>query len=168
LELPRAQGGVAGGRLSWREIKLPDRKGSYFLVVSRWLGSGCDPLLLLTNIEVHSGLSAEKVMRMYCNRWAAEDAARFVKQEVGLGSFLVRRLRAIGKLVTVAFMVMAFLGLLAEIPEASLEKLQRYGLSFKKRADFLYYRIIWGLRVLFENLRPHPLFKLGKGVSFSA
>ena len=69
-------------------------------------------------------------MRRYLLRWSAEDAARFIKQDVGLESFLVRSFRGIEKLVTVAFMVMAFLALLAELPKATLEKIERIGSSF--------------------------------------
>jgi len=118
-------------------------------------------MLLLTNLKVDKRMLAEKVVRMYLMRWSAEDAARFLKQEVGLESFLVRSLVAIEKLVTVAVMVMAFLGILAEIPKASLERLQQLGQSFRKRVDFIYYRVIWGLRVFLTELRAGPRAQTG-------
>jgi hypothetical protein len=156
---PRKAAGV--GRLGWREVRLPGCKGRFNLVVSRWPGSGKEPLLLLTNLEVKAGLGAERVLWMYLMRWNAEDAARFLKQEVGLESFLVRSLRGIEKLVTVAFMVMAFLGVLAEVPKVSLERLLSLGLSFRKRVDFMYYRIVWGLQVLLEELKRVPQTQTG-------
>jgi len=153
----RVRGVASGGQLAWKGIKLPGMQGTYNLVVSRWRGAGREPMLLLTNLKVDKGMLAEKVLRIYLMRWSAEDAARFLKQEVGLESFLVRNLRAITKLVTIAFMVMAFLALLAEIPEASLKKLMELGQSFRKRVDFLYYRIIWGFRALLLLLRDGPM-----------
>ena len=72
-------------------------------------GTVHDPWWLITDWPVETPEDAERIFRMYCSRWAAEDGYKFVKGCFGWEEVQVMSLDAIRLLVALAWVAAAFL-----------------------------------------------------------
>lgn len=152
--MPFGKGGRPA-RVGYRRIRIPDLKKTYTLVVA-WVAGRDDPLMLLTSEEVTSYLAAERIVRLYLVRWTAEEGVRFVKQELGLETVRVYTLRAIERLVRIAYLAMLVLVVLQDLPERALHRLKRLYPLFRRPCDQEYFRLLRGVQKLLRPL-PHLL-----------
>ena len=72
-------------------------------------GTVHDPWWLITDWPVETPEDAERIFRMYCSRWAAEDAYKFIKGCFGWEDVQVMDMDAIRLLVALAWVAAAFL-----------------------------------------------------------
>lgn len=134
----------------FQAVKLPGEKRPLSLVALSAPDEDEPFLLLLTTLEITNHFQAEKVIRSYFLRWAVETLTQFVKQETGLEDFRVRNFDAIRRLVWIGYFISAWLQLLIERGEKYVHAIiQKAGcVPTRPEPDFLYYRLVWGLRAI--------------------
>jgi len=143
----------------FRKVKLPGIGEQLYLLVVN--GFGAEPLMILTNRELHKSRKCLwwHVMA-YISRWRIEETIRFIKQSYSLEDIRLltyQRLRNMMALVNAAiFFAAAHLGLIAK-----LKILASYALGAAKRIfgipDFRYYAIADGIREILKRLKqPFP------------
>ena len=113
-----------------------------------------DLLILLTTRVVETLDQALQVLRYYQQRWACEEAARFLKSRVGLERFRVRCYEAIRRLAVLAMFAMGFLTWILLRSRDLPKRLFAWTGRFRRQRPFLYYRLLDGLQ---EFVRQYPL-----------
>jgi hypothetical protein len=99
-----------------------------WLVVVTVAGTALEPWWLLTDRPVETAEQAAEIFRMYCQRWAIEDAFKFAKQCLGWEDVQVLGYDAVRLLVALGWVAAGFLfelGATLEWPEVRL--LRRLG-----------------------------------------
>lgn len=99
--------------VSHTRVTLPANKKDYELVIIYGL-SERRPLILLTNLNIHSKEDIEKVVRLYFSRWRIEEYFRAKKQEYDFENMRVRTLKSINNLNTILTIYLGYLGILSE------------------------------------------------------
>jgi hypothetical protein len=150
------------------KVRIPEVPGEYTLIIIRddnqmkacggkvnWIDGEEREwfLALLTTLLVENAVDEEGVVRRFLKRWDIEDSCRFIKQELGGETFLVRGFRAIRRLIIIMHILMGLLFLIREMGDEMLAYLEKIGDCFKKDVDFCYYRIVWGMRKLLTEVR---------------
>jgi hypothetical protein len=105
-----------------------ERERACWLVEVRLAGTALEPWWLLTDRPVETAEQAAEVFRMYCQRWAIEDAFKFAKQCLGWEDVQVLAYDAVRLLVALGWVAAGFLfelGVTLEWPEVRL--LRRLG-----------------------------------------
>jgi len=138
--------------IAYTSVYLPGRPEPLTLVVAFFPGPDGGRLLFLTNRSVTSVAEAEHTLRLYGRRWKAEEAARLLKQEVGLEGFRIRSLEAIRRLVFMALLAIAFLVWLGEKTLGLAEQVIRRGRPLRRARGMILYRLARGMRPLFNQL----------------
>lgn len=146
------------------KVHLPDNPRPLYLVAS-WLAGNEEPLILLTTMVVENLEQAKQIIWYYKQRWACEEAGRFLKSRVGLERFLIRRYEAIQRLAILAMFSMGFLTWILLCNKQLTKRIFFYTSRFRKRTKFVYYRLLDGLqefarlkrlrfgKILFESLK---------------
>jgi hypothetical protein len=114
------------GRRTWAEG--PERTKRCWLVEVRLEGVAGEPWWLLTDRPVETAEQAAEVFRMYCQRWAIEDAFKVAKTCLGWEEVQVLGYDAVRLLVALGWAAAGFLfelGVTLEWPEVRL--LRRLG-----------------------------------------
>jgi hypothetical protein len=140
------------------KVFLPDNPRALYLVAS-WR-AGCDePLMLLTTLVVENLHQAKQIVWYYKQRWVCEEASQFLKSQIGLERFRIRRYEAIQRLLILAMLAMGFLTWVL-LRGRSLEKaLYNFTSRFRKQPQFVYYRLLEGLQQ-YARLRQLRLTKI--------
>jgi len=144
-------------RVGYRRIRIPDLRKVYTLVVA-WVSGRDTPLMLLTSEPVASLFHAERIVGLYLKRWTAEEAIRLVKQGMGLETVRVYTLRAIERLVQIAYLAMLVLVVLQDLPERTLDRLKRLYPFFRRPCDQEYERLLHGVQNLLRLQPPQVLW----------
>jgi hypothetical protein len=121
-------------------VYLPERPDRPLALVCKTLAGHDRPLVLLTSLCAEDAVTAARVLRYYRRRWRCEEAARFLKGEVGLERFAVRSYEAMPRLMLLAMLAMALLTWL-QLHFASLAKRLREQGPGRHAIKFLYYRL---------------------------
>jgi Transposase DDE domain len=112
-----------GGRAACCPVRLPEVSEREFLLVVGWRWPGAKPLLLLVSPEARRPRrTARWFVKAYHKRWGVEDATRGVKQRFGLEAFLVRRWRALVRLLVLVAWAFWWLNLWGEQRYARLRQ----------------------------------------------
>jgi hypothetical protein len=127
-------------RRAWCRVYLPERPNHPLALVCVTLPGHDRPLMVLTNLCAEDDASAARVLRYYRRRWKCEEAIRFLKSELGLERFAVRRYAAFGRLMLLATLAMALLTWL-QLHFASLARSLREQRPGRHAIKFLYYRL---------------------------
>jgi len=127
------------------KVYLPDHRQGLYMVAS-WLPSLEEPLILLTTMVVEDYQQAKQILWYYKQRWACEEASRFLKSRVGLESFRIRRYEAIQRLVLLAMFAMGFLTWILLRACQLVDGLFCFTSRFRKERKFVYYRLLDGLQ----------------------
>ena len=105
--------------------------------------------LLVRDAQVHGLADGECCVRRYLRRWGGEDAARFLKQAVGLETFRVRSWLAIRRLILLGAWAMTFVAELDDLEESWVQELRREAFTFGEAVKIVIYHLSRGLaRVL--------------------
>jgi len=139
------------------KVYLPDHPQPLYLVGS-WFAGAEEPLIVLTSLVVENLQQAQQIIRYYQQRWACEEASRFLKNRVGLERFYIRRYEAIQRLVILAMLAMGFLTWILLRSSRLVGGYFCFTSRFRKKAEFVYYRLLDGLQ---EFARLYRL-RLGK------
>lgn len=99
--------------LSHTRVTLPYNKSDYELVIVYGL-SDERPLILLTNLSIHSKEDVIKVVRLYFSRWRIEEYFRSKKQEYKFENMRVRTLKSMNNLNTILTIYLGYIGMLSE------------------------------------------------------
>lgn len=99
--------------LSHTRVTLPYNKSDYELVIVYGL-SDERPLILLTNLSIHSKEDVIKVVRLYFSRWRIEEYFRAKKQEYNFENMRVRTLKSMNNLNTILTIYLGYIGMLSE------------------------------------------------------
>lgn len=127
------------------KVHLPDNRKTLYLVAS-WLPGLDEPLILLTTMVVENLEQAKQMVWYYKQRWACEEASRFLKGRVGLERFRIRRYEAIQRLVILAMFAMGFLTWILLRTRQLVSSLFCFTSRFRKDTEFVYYRLLDGLQ----------------------
>jgi hypothetical protein len=147
---------VPGRRIVFSRVYLPEHPDRpLYLVACRRAGDE-QPLILLTTRVVETLDQALQVLRYYQQRWACEEAARFLKSRVGLERFRVRCYEAIRRLAVLAMFAMGFLTWILLRSRDLPKRLFAWTGRFRRQRPFLYYRLLDGLQA-FVRLNPVSL-----------
>lgn len=99
--------------VSHTKVTLPYNKSDYELVMVYGLSEE-RPLILLTNLSIHSKEYVIKVVRLYFSRWRIEEYFRAKKQEYDFENMRVRTLKAMNNLNTILTIYLGYVGMLSE------------------------------------------------------
>lgn len=144
----------------WVEVRVPGLKRRHWLVAAHGTFEHLDHRetegwwYVLTTEPVRCARDAERVLQWYRLRWKAEEAMEFLKSALGLETIRMLRKRRIGRLIVLAFWVMALLvEVLADLTHRTRLKLFELGQVLRNvDAQFLLYRARRALAVFFEDL----------------
>jgi hypothetical protein len=140
----RAYAGLPGD-IVFGKVYLPDSRKPLYIVAS-WLPGLEEPLILLTTMVVENYQQAKQIVWYYKQRWACEEASRFLKSRVGLECFRIRRYEAIQRLVILAMFAMGFLTWILLRTRQLVGGLFCFTSRFRKHTKFVYYRLLDGLQ----------------------
>ena len=129
------------------KVRLAEHNQPLYLV-ARWTGKSETPLMLLTNLVVEDQQQAEQVVMYYAKRWSCEEAVRFLKGRVGLERFCVRNYEAVKRLVILAMLAMGFLTWVLLRSRQVTNYLFGFTSRFRRKRQFVYYRLLDGLQEL--------------------
>ncbi|MCJ7730303.1 MAG: hypothetical protein MUO27_10570 [Sedimentisphaerales bacterium] len=88
----------------------------------------------------------------YRHRWVCEEASQFLKNQVGLERFFIRRYEAIKRLAILVMLAMGFLTWVLLRSRCLVKMLYGFTGRFRKQPQFVYYRLLEGLQQ-FARLR---------------
>lgn len=112
----------------------------------------------LTDVPIEDDRMAIRLLEMYVGRWKAEEAARFLKSDLGQETVRTLSFRAIRRLITMLYWVMALVAfVMNDLQESTLVKLRTIGLSLMREIEFLFYGIRRGLARLLGETDPISL-----------
>jgi len=143
-----------GRRVVFSRVYLPGHPATPLYVVASWQAGQDEPLIVLTSLVVETIDQARQILRYYKQRWACEEAARFLKGRVGLDGFRVRCYEAIRRLALLAMFAMGFPTWILMRSRDLTRRLFAWTSRFRRSRQFLYYRLLDGLQ---EFVRLHPL-----------
>ena len=127
------------------KVNLPDNNKSLYMVAS-WQQGRDDPLILLTTLVVENMQQAEQIVWYYKQRWICEEASQFLKSQIGLEQFRIRRYLAIQRLLILAMLAMGFLTWVLLRSRGLVKALYSFTSRFCKQPQFVYYRLLEGLQ----------------------
>jgi hypothetical protein len=135
-----------GAKRAWCQVYLPERPDRPLSLVVKRLKGTDQPLMVLTTFLVTDLPSAKQVLSYYRGRWSCEEAVRFLKSQLGLERFALRRYESFGRLMLLAMLAMSFLTWL-ELHYAALSRWLAQQSPGHHSVKFAYYRLLdW-----FEN-----------------
>jgi hypothetical protein len=132
-------------RHAWCRVYLPERPNNPLYLVCKQVQGHDRPLMLLTALTVQNLDGAKRVLDYYRRRWKCEEAARFLKSELGLERFALRVYEAFGPLLLVAMLAMSFLTWL-QLHFASLPRWLASASPGRHQIKFVYYRVLHWLQ----------------------
>ena len=105
--------------VSHTRVTLPSNKKDYELVFVYGLSED-KPLILLTNLNIHTKEDVIKVVRLYFSRWRIEEYFRAKKQEYDFENMRVRSLKSMNNLNTILTIYLGYIGILSEKMDSKL------------------------------------------------
>lgn len=108
----------------------------------------CDtPMMLASNIEVHSKADLSKIVRLYFSRWRIEEYFKFKKQEYDFENYRVRSMKSMNNLNKMLTYVIGFIALLCEKRETSIlvDEIIKEARSLRKNVRLWLYQLARGI-----------------------
>ena len=137
--------------LVYRKVHLPDIDKPLYAVAYHTKGYD-QPVILLTDMVVANKDLALQVRNRYARRWVGcETSVEFLKSQIGLERFAVRRYKSMQRLIFLASLAMGFLSFLQSRCKdiyRQIEDRLRYSRNPK---SFWFYRLLIALRDGFSN-----------------
>ena len=137
--------------LVYKRLYIPDTDKPLYVVAYKRQGYE-QPIILLTDMVVENRDLALGVRNRYSKRWVGcETSVEFLKSQIGLERFAVRRYRSMQRLIFLASLAMGFLSFLQshckDIHQRINDKL-RY---CREPKSFWFYRLVIALRDSLSN-----------------
>lgn len=134
-----------GHQIIWQRVYLPERPGKPLYLVAKSIQGKDRPLMLLTALTAQNLESAKQVLVYYRRRWKCEEAARFLKSELGLERFCIRTYESFPRLLFLATLAMSFLTWL-QLKMPTLTKWLCKKCPGRRKIKFAYYRLVQWLK----------------------
>jgi hypothetical protein len=135
---------------AWCKVYLPERPNCPLHLVCKTLPGSERPLILLTSLTVLDLTSAKNVLTYYRRRWRCEEAARFLKSDLGIEHFALRLYDSFAPLFFLATLAMSFLTWLA-LNFPTLSQSLCAASPGKHQIKFPYYRLLDWLQNQFHH-----------------
>lgn len=139
-----------GSWIVWDRVYLPDIDRPLYVVAYRSRGED-GVVILLTDMVVENLDMAAQIRGRYIRRWRCETSTEFLKSQVGIERFAVRKYRSMQILIFLAALSMGFLSYLQschrDIKAWVTDKL-RY---CREPRSFLFYRVLIALQDAFNG-----------------
>ncbi len=140
-----------GQRLVCKKVHLPDADKPLYVVA--YQGKGYDePVILLTDMVVENLEQALQTRNRYDRRWVGcESSVEFLKSQIGIERFAVRRYQSMQQLIFLAAMAMGFLSYLLSRCKR-IRQIVDDSLRYCRQPKSLwFYRVIIALRDAFNR-----------------
>lgn len=134
---------------AWCRVYLPERPNTPLHLVCKTIAGWDRPLMLLTSLVAQDLNTANTVLNFYRRRWKCEEAARFLKSDLGIERFALRLYDSFDRLFFLATLAMSFMTwLLLRLP--ALSRHLAAASPGRRKAKFLYYRLLTWLQTRFH------------------
>lgn len=141
---------VRGRRPAWCRVSLPERPQCPLYLVCKSLRGHDRPLILLSSLVAEDLNTAGQILGYYRRRWKCEEAARFLKTDLGMEQFALRLYDSFPRLFFLACLAMSFLTWLS-LQVATLANSLCAKSPGRHKIKFLYYRLADWLRTQFHH-----------------
>lgn len=140
-----------GQWLVYKKVYLPGANKPLYVVAYHTKGYD-EPVILLTDMVVEDRDSALQMRNRYVRRWAGcESSVQFLKSQIGIERFAVRRYRSMQQLIFLAALAMGFLSYLLSRCRR-IHQIVDDGLRYCRRPKSLwFYRVVIALRDGFNH-----------------
>jgi hypothetical protein len=141
-----------GDWLVYKKVYLPDTERPLYVVAYYTRGYD-EPVILLTDMVVEDKDLALQQRNRYAGRWAGcETSVQFLKSQMGLERFAVRRYHSLQGLIFLASLAMGFLSYLLSRRRKLRQQVDDAVRYCRRPKSFWFYRVVIALRDAF-NLR---------------
>lgn len=140
-----------GQWLVYRKVYLPDTDKPLYVVAYHTKGYD-EPVILLTDMVVENFEQALQIRNRYARRWVGcESSVEFLKSQIGIERFAVRRYKSMQQLIFLASLAMGFLSYLLSRCR-SIREIVDDGLRYCRQPKSLwFYRVVIALRDAFNR-----------------
>lgn len=137
--------------LVYKKVYLPNVKKPLYVVAYRTRGYD-QPVILLTDMVVANPELALQVRNRYAKRWVGcETSVEFLKSQIGLERFAVRRYKSMQGLIFLASLAMGFLSFLQSRCKDIRQRIEDRLRYSRDPKSFWFYRLLIALRDGFSN-----------------
>lgn len=136
---------------SWQvydKVTLEDVDKLLYVVAYRSAGYD-EPVILLTDMVAEDFESAREIRVRFVRRWDCETSVEFLKGEIGLERFAVRRYRSMQRLIFLAGVAMGFLSFVQSRCRGIRERISDRVRYCREPKGFWFYRLVIALRDAF-------------------
>lgn len=127
-------------RIVFCQVALPDRPDVPLWLAGKVLSGKDRPLIVLSSLRCENLDQAKQVLQYYRWRWGCEEAARFLKTDLGLERMALRKYESFARMLLLATLAMGFLGWLALARPTLIRWLCAAGPGLHQ-VKFAYYRL---------------------------
>jgi len=140
-----------GQWLVYRKVYLPDADKPLYVVAYHTKGYD-EPVILLTDMVVENFEQALQIRNRYARRWVGcESSVEFLKSQIGIERFAVRRYKSMQQLIFLASLAMGFLSYLLSRCRR-IREIVDDGLRYCRQPKSLwFYRVVIALRDAFNR-----------------
>jgi hypothetical protein len=137
--------------LVYKKVYLPHTDKPLYVVAYRTAGYD-QPIILLTDMVVEDRDQALQTRNRYAKRWVGcETSVEFLKTQIGLERFAVRKYRSMQQLIFLASLVMGFLSFLQSRYKDIRQRIEDKLRYCREPKSFWFYRLVIGLRDCLSN-----------------
>ena len=137
--------------LVYKKVYLPDIDKPLYVVAYQRKGYE-RPIILLTDMVVENRDLALQVRNRYAKRWVGcETSVQFLKSQIGLERFGVRRYRSMQRLIFLASLAMGFLSFLQSRCKDIRQRIEDKLRYCREPKSFWFYRLVIALRDCLSN-----------------
>jgi hypothetical protein len=141
----------SGDWLVYRKVYLPGVEKALYIVAYQSKGYD-EPVILLTDMVVENQYLAVQMRNRYSRRWAGcESSVEFLKSQIGLERFAVRRYHSMQRLVFLAALAMGFLSYLLSRCRRIRQKVDDALRYCRRPKSLWFYRVVIALRDAFNR-----------------
>ena len=140
-----------GQWLVYKKVYLPNTNKPLYVVAYHTKGYD-EPVILLTDMVVENSEQALQIRNRYARRWVGcESSVEFLKSQIGIERFKVRRYQSMQQLIFLAAMAMGFLSYLLSRCRR-IHQIVDDGLRYCRQPRSLwFYRVVIALRDAFNR-----------------
>jgi len=142
----------SGDSVVYHKVYLPDNMERPLYVVAYHSKGYDEPVILLTDMVVENRDLALQQCNRYGHRWAGcESSVEFLKSQIGLERFRVRRYKSVQGLIFLAGLAMGFLSYLLSHSRKILQKVDDAVGYSRRPKSFWFYRVVIAMQDAFNR-----------------
>lgn len=130
------------------EVQIPGVPGRFWLIAVRRCSEPADGgMYLLTNVPILRTQDAEWAVRLYHDRWRAEDCIKLAKDMLGMEGVRTLNFRPLRRLMMACYWVLTMLSeLRLRLTPHELKTLLRRCPFFPRKRRLLHHRLLWAVQ----------------------